>query len=228
MTVTSIRGTPLGPAIEYAWTRGAVTVLAAGNYEEGVTGLSPNYGDLHAVVVGATDESGAVTDYSTDLGNAAWGLVAPGGIGDGLGDDILTTAPGGRYWSVAGTSFAAPHVSGTLALLLSEGLTPQAAVDRLLGTLDHSTPCGNGCRGRLRAGAAATPPPPAAPVDTVAPAPPTPADSGLDPAIIGLAVAAVAVLAAVGIGFGVTRRKSSAHTQPWTSSASADDHRSAA
>ncbi|MEA2974203.1 MAG: hypothetical protein QOG82_2661 [Actinomycetota bacterium] len=228
MTVVSILGTPLGPAIEYAWTRGAVTVLAAGNYDDGVTGLSPNYGDIHAVVVGSTDETGTVTDYSTSLGDAAWGLVAPGGIGDGVGDDILTTAPGGRYWSVAGTSFAAPHVSGTLALLLSEGLAPQAAVDRLLGTLDHSTSCGEGCRGRLRAGAAATPPPPVAPVDSVVPAPVTPADAGLDPVVIGLVVALLAVIVTIGVGFGVARRRSSARTPPWTPSASSDEHRSAA
>ncbi len=216
VVVTSILGTPLGPAIEYAWTRGAVTVLAAGNYEEGVTGLSPNYGDLHAVVVGATDESGAVPDYSTALGNAVWGMVAPGGIGDGVAEDIVTTAPGGRYWSVAGTSFAAPHVSGTLALLLSEGLTPQAAVDRLLGTLDQAPACGEGCRGHLRAGAAATPPVVAPPVDptVVGPGPvaAVAVEDGLDPVVVGLAVVLLAGVAMAAVAVGVTRAQASTRT----------------
>lgn len=51
---------------------------------------------------------------------------------------------------------AAPHVSGALALLLAKGLAPAAAVDRLLSTLDHSVPCGLGCRGRLDLRAAVT------------------------------------------------------------------------
>ena len=47
--------------------------------------------------------------------------------------------------------------------------------------------------------------------------------------MIGLAVALLAVLAGVGVGFGVARRRSSARrAPPWTTSASSDEHRSAA
>jgi subtilisin family serine protease len=152
--LTSLLGTPLRPAVEYAWSRGAIPVLASGNENVGLLGLgSSNYGGLYALVVGATDKSGSVASYSSPIGNAKWGLVAPGGSGGGAGEDVLSTYPGGRYAWVAGTSMAAPHVSGALALLLSEGLNPSAAVQKLLSTVDHVS-CGAGCQGRLNLAAA--------------------------------------------------------------------------
>jgi subtilisin family serine protease len=72
--------------------------------------------------------------------------------------NVLSTFPvaagGTGYGSAGGTSMAAPHVSGALALLLAQGLAPAAAVQRLLSTLDTSAPCGTGCQGRLDAAAA--------------------------------------------------------------------------
>jgi subtilisin family serine protease len=147
---TSLFGSQLRDAIEYAWSRGAVPVLASGNENVGLLDLgSSNYGALNTLVVGATLKSGAVAPYSSPIGNAKWGLVAPGGSGAGAGDDILATFPGGRYAWVAGTSMAAPHVSGAVAVLLSRGLSPAAAVDHLLQGLDRSVRCGTGCQGRL-------------------------------------------------------------------------------
>ncbi|MGI9033914.1 MAG: S8 family serine peptidase [Acidimicrobiales bacterium] len=162
--LTSVVGTPLRPGIEYAWTRGAVPVLASGNYRMGLveTGSS-NYGDMDALVVGATTRSNTLAAYSTSIGNAKWGLAAPGGSGVGGADDqIITTGLGSRYAAVAGTSAAAPHVSGAVADLLSMGLSATAAVQRVLATLNTGVSCGNGCRGRLdlAAAVAAGPPPP--------------------------------------------------------------------
>ena len=207
LVITSRLGTPLRPGVEYAWSRGAIPVLAAGNYDDLSGSGSANYGDLHAVVVGATDRQGRVPGYSTSLGNAMWGLVAPGGNGDGRGVDIISPIPGGRYEWVAGTSMAAPHVSGALALLLAQGLSPSVAVERLLAGLDRSQPCGEGCRGRLDLKAALTPPAP-----TVAPsvAPPTVAtdegDDGLDPLVP--AAAGVLAVVAAGATAGVWRQRS--------------------
>jgi subtilisin family serine protease len=56
---------------------------------------------------------------------------------------------GSGYASAAGTSMAAPHVAGAVALLLAQGLAPPAAVNRLLATLDKGAACGRGCQGRL-------------------------------------------------------------------------------
>src|SRR5204862_36104 len=57
-----------------------------------------------------------------------------------------------------GTSMAAPHVTGALALILSQQLStsrrldPTAAVNRLLDTVDTHVPCDSGsdnCKGRV-------------------------------------------------------------------------------
>ena len=209
LVIVSRVGTPLRPGIEYAWSRGAIPVLAAGNYESLNAGGSANYGDLHAMVVGSTDIRGRVPEYSTSLGNAMWGLVAPGGNGDGPGQDVISPIPGGRYEWVAGTSMAAPHVSGALALLLAQGLSPTAAVERLLGTLDRSGACGVGCRGRLDTRAAVAPP--SAPSTVTPSAAPAvgdgPKDDDLDPLLPGIAIALAAVAAIVTVA--LWRRRSS-------------------
>lgn len=172
--VSSVLGTPLRSGIEYAWSKGAVPVLASGNYATGVGELgSENYGNINALVVGATDRAGNVPSYSSPMGNAKWGLVAPGGAGAGGADsNVISTFPvasgGTGYASAAGTSMAAPHVSAAVALLLAQGMTPAGAVARLLATTDKGVPCGRGCQGRLNL-AAAVGADPTAPTTTAAP-----------------------------------------------------------
>ena len=166
--------TSLKEGIDYAWSKGAVAVLAAGNTNVAGFG-SANYGELNALVVGATGRSGRVaTSYSSPLGNAKWGLVAPGG--DGTCDSADASVDGcvfSTYWesgrsnlynSLKGTSMAAPHVAGALAdvFAANPGFTAQQAVDRVLATLARIE-CGSGCKGRLdvanAVGAGVTPPP---------------------------------------------------------------------
>ena len=163
--LSGILGGSLGGAVEYAWNHGAVPVLAAGNTNLFGMGSS-NYGNADAVVVGATGPNDEVAPYSSPVGNAKWALVAPGGDGqDATGPSCAAPAQPScivsTYWTASnpdrgyaydqGTSMAAPLVSGTLALLLSEGLSPAQAVQTLLGTADHSVSCGSGCAGRLDA-----------------------------------------------------------------------------
>jgi len=151
---TSLLGTGMRDGIEYAWTHGAVPVVAAGNSDLFGLGLgSSNYGDLDAIVVGATGPDDTVTSYSSPIGSAKWGILAPGGAGDGNKDhDIWSTfwekGKTNSYAALAGTSMATPHVVGAVALLLAEGLTPQQAIDRLIKTADSKVACDN-CKGRL-------------------------------------------------------------------------------
>lgn len=142
-------------AIEYAWERGAIAVIAAGN--DAV--LPAGFSDERAVIVSATTRDDGRASYSSASGSilrsARWPVAAPGGEGE---TDPADCATGGRpqgilstYWidgqtnayaCLAGTSMAAPHVSGALALLLAQGLTPQQAIDRLLSTATDLGPPG--------------------------------------------------------------------------------------
>lgn len=187
-------GSGLPDAIRYAWAKGSIPVLAAGN--DGLLGglFGSGYGDLPAVVVTATDHQDRAAPYATSIGSAAWGIAAPGGDTSGVeGRDILSAFPDRRCALHAGTSMAAPHVSGALAALRATGLGPQQAVDRLLDTarpIGSAATYGHGLvdlRAALdlpaRASATTAAPAPAAPpAPPATPAPAPPSSDGRDAA----------------------------------------------
>ncbi|MBW3614387.1 MAG: S8 family serine peptidase [Actinobacteria bacterium] len=161
--ITSLFGTSFAEGVEYAWSKGAVVVLASGNTNLLGLGIgSSDYGELPAIVVGATGPDDRVASYSSPMGNARWSIVAPGGAGKGTeGSDVLSTywRPGkaNQYAALAGTSMATPHVAAAAAMVLSRGATPEAAVARILATADRRVACGSGspnCKGRLDVAAA--------------------------------------------------------------------------
>ena len=157
-------------AIEYAWSKGSIPVLAAGNayLVGGVFGSG--YGDIPAIVVTATTRDDRKAGYATSVGSARWGIAAPGGDGSGTTEgDILSAFPGNRCKVSAGTSMAAPHVAGALAVLRAEGLSPQQAVDRVLRTARDIGPSSTYGAGLLDLAAARGAPQPPDPSTTPAP-----------------------------------------------------------
>ena len=121
----------MADAGSYIQSKGGVLVMAAGN-----TGTYYSVPDSPAiVVVGATNQIDGLASYSTT--GSYVDLSAPGSA-------ILTTAPGGTYQAVSGTSFSAPLVAGAIGLMLSvmPNLTP-AQIDTILKvTADDLGPAG--------------------------------------------------------------------------------------
>jgi subtilisin family serine protease len=133
--VEDVNGDTLSSGCDYAWSKGSICVVAAGN--DGL--FRTEWQNTKAVIVTATGPDDTEASYATSVGFAQWGIAAPGGEDDQgqTSQEIIST-----YWKngkseyayAAGTSLAAPHVSGALAVLRGLGLSPQAAVDRMLST----------------------------------------------------------------------------------------------
>lgn len=176
----SLSGAPakLTAAVEYAWSKGSICVLAAGN--AGLLGVfGSGYSNQHAIVVTALTPQDTEASYATGVGSVMWGISAPGGANDGNpDDDILSTYWDGKmsdphvYGTLAGTSMAAPHVAGAAAILRGLGLSPQQTVDRLLSTAKNlGSPSTYGA-GQLDVAAAVAGLGPAPTAPTTTPAPP--------------------------------------------------------
>ncbi|MCG8514592.1 MAG: S8 family serine peptidase [Halanaerobiales bacterium] len=99
----------LESAIDYANAKGAITVFAAGNNDDDVQFYSPaNYDKTIAVAAVDANDQRAISSNYGELVNVA----APG-------VEILSLAANSAYLKMSGTSMAAPHVSGLIALMLS-------------------------------------------------------------------------------------------------------------
>lgn len=127
-------------AIDKAVSLGATVVVAAGNDNADVAGHSPA-SCARVVAVGATGYSGQRAGYS-NYGSGV-DISAPGGAGvEGVPNGYIwsthntgaTVPEGDRYVGMTGTSMAAPHVSGIVALMQSVAAMPltPAQVEGLL------------------------------------------------------------------------------------------------
>ncbi len=155
----------LQEAVNDAMAQGAVVVAAAGNSTDYATNYSPaNCSGV--ITVGAHGAQGTLSSYS-NFGRRL-DLTAPGGdlpftgLMVGLANDGTTTPKDASYTYAEGTSFAAPLVAGTAALLLERDsmLTSGRVLDIITGTA-RAFPTGTECitssvcgAGMLDAGAA--------------------------------------------------------------------------
>jgi subtilisin family serine protease len=117
-------------AIVDAWrSAGIIPVFSAGNSgPECESGGSP--GDfLGSYSVGATDLDDLIAEFSS-RGPSVFGKVNPDVSAPGVA--VNSAMPGGGYQMLSGTSMAAPHVVGALALVLS-------AAPELVGDVDSAT-----------------------------------------------------------------------------------------
>ena len=130
-------------AVHRAIAAGIVVVAAAGN--NGVPICEQPAADEGLLCVGAVDRRRQRSFFSSF--GSGLGLVAPGGSGGSVtampSEDVLSTFKGSAYEALAGTSQAAPHVSGVAALLVARGVRGQAAVKRILATATDLGPQGN-------------------------------------------------------------------------------------
>jgi len=89
-----------------------ITVIAASGNEFVKTGIASPACISNVLSVGATTKQDLITDYSNT--NENLDLVAPGGSPESL---IWSTCPDNEECGAYGTSAAAPHVAGTIALV---------------------------------------------------------------------------------------------------------------
>ncbi|SEQ53355.1 beta-sandwich domain-containing protein [Natrinema salaciae] len=125
---------PFGPVYQDAWIPaiqnandvGVVAVTSAGNSGEGCVGSPANIYDSFSI--GASNEAGTIADFSSGGTVAAdnWEEPDPEWPDEWVkpdvsapGADVLSAVPGGGHERYSGTSMAAPHVSGAIALMLS-------------------------------------------------------------------------------------------------------------
>ena len=145
-------GTTYQAAINSAVSRGSTVVVAAGNSNQDAAGFRPA-NCTSVVTVAASNPSGSLSYYSNY--GATVDLTAPGGDTSVSSGGILSTintgtsTPGGAgYANYQGTSMAAPHVAGLVALMKSKSpaLSP-AQVESTLrqGTRTMPGGCTKGC-----------------------------------------------------------------------------------
>ncbi len=176
--VMTVESPPVQRAVADAIEAGVVVVAAAGN--NGDKGNSRPYPASLPGVIGV----GAVTAAGVRPGYSQRGeYVAVTAIGDG----VTMAAPGAGHTPGNGTSFAAPFVSATAALLLQRfpDLSPAQVARRITATADPAPAAGrtdeygSGLLNPYRALTESLGP-------DVAPSPAAPADLSDNPAVVAL------------------------------------------
>jgi thermitase len=109
---SSSKSSALHDAVDYAQSKNALLVVAAGNDGENID-KSPvypaSYTDSNILAVAASTSDDTLASFS-NFGSESVDVAAPG-------DDIFSTYLGGGYKVLSGTSMAAPYAAGVAAML---------------------------------------------------------------------------------------------------------------
>lgn len=141
-------------AVENAYQAGTVVVVAAGNVDKGcqqnpagdpTTAVLPAWFDDYVLTVASVNQQGAPSEFTVagpwvDVAAPGENLISldPGQGGNGLASQ-LATGPDNQPAPIQGTSFAAPYVSGLVALLKERypDMRPEQIMDRIKETALH-------------------------------------------------------------------------------------------
>lgn len=126
----------LEQAVDYAYGNGVIVVCASGNESEPV--LYPAaYSSTFAIgAVGPSMNRASYSNFGPEVD-----FVGPGGDSTDIPDSLILSTSysandGNTYTYMAGTSMAAPHVSGVIGLLMSQGYT---GVDEIYDLLKNTS-----------------------------------------------------------------------------------------
>lgn len=120
-------------AIEYAGSKGAVFVAAAGNESKDMDRMVDDpmwpggFEGLSNLIVVAASDAKDQPAYFSNYGIGHVMVAAPG-------SDIISTVPNNKYKSMSGTSMATPLVAGSVARALSANYGPDRAIARMMET----------------------------------------------------------------------------------------------
>ncbi|MFM6282140.1 MAG: S8 family peptidase, partial [Dolichospermum sp.] len=125
----------LKSAVEYASSKGVIVVMAAGNNSESIPSYPARYAYNSGIAVGAVDQNNNLANFSNRSGSQEIAYITAPGV------NIYSTVPNNQYANYSGTSMAAPHIAGVVALMLSANpnLTESQVRGIIISTSANST-----------------------------------------------------------------------------------------
>ncbi|MDZ8088307.1 MAG: S8 family peptidase [Nostoc sp. DedQUE12b] len=125
----------LESAINYASSKGVIVVMAAGNDGDSSPDYPARYASKSGIAVGAVDKNNNLADFSNRSGTNPIAYVTAPGV------KVYSSVPNNQYATYSGTSMAAPHVAGIVALMLSANpnLTDAQVRQIVTETAENST-----------------------------------------------------------------------------------------
>ena len=125
---TQLKEEAYNEAIDYAESHGVIIVAAAGNNGGDAADIIPANSDK-VITVAALDKQLKKAQFSNYITNTKYGIAAPG-------VSIMSPWKSGRYAAFDGTSMAAPHVSGLVAVMRS--LDPDITTKKVYNILNKT------------------------------------------------------------------------------------------